>query len=88
MMWVLIYLAIAVAGLVMVGCFAVWLWRKAVALLREAGVLMERADQLADLLGRLGAPVDSESARRRHSRVDDDDAEDDLEIGLTRRQAT
>ena len=88
MMWVLIYLAIAVAGLVMVSCFAVWLWRKAVALLREAGVLMERADQLADLLGRLGAPVDSESARQRHSGVDDDDAEDDLEIGLTRRQAT
>jgi NhaP-type Na+/H+ or K+/H+ antiporter len=88
MMWVLIYLAIAVAGLVMVGCFAIWLWRKAIALLRETGVLMERADQLAELLGQLGAPVDSETARRHHSGVDDDHAEDDVEFDLSRRQAT
>ena len=86
-MWVLIYLAIAVAGLVMVGCFAVWLWRKAVALLREAGVLMERADQLAGLLGQLGAPIDSAAARVPGS-VDDDGTDDDIGSGLTRRRAT
>ena len=88
MMWVLIYLAIALAGLVMVACFAVWLWRKAIALLREAGVLMEQADQLAGLLAQLGAPVDAGAAQRQHSGVDDDDAEDDLELDLTRRRAT
>ena len=88
MMWVLIYLAIAVAGLAMVACFAVWLWRKAIALLREAGVLMEQADQLAGLLGQLGAPVDSAPATRQRSGVDHDDAERDLEFDLTRRQAT
>jgi hypothetical protein len=88
MMWVLIYLAIAVAGLVMVACFAVWLWRTAIALLREAGVLMEQADQLAGLLGQLGAPVDSGPATRQRSGVDHDDAERDLDFDLTRRQAT
>lgn len=57
-MWVWIYLAIALAGLVMVGCFAVWLWRKAIALLNEAGVLLDRADQLAALAAEIGQPDD------------------------------
>jgi hypothetical protein len=70
-MWVWIYLAIAAAGLAMVGCFAVWLWRKALALLDEAGVLLDRADQLVGLLDQIGQPpvepetdvVESGSAR-------------------------
>ena len=89
MMWVLIYLAIAVAGLVMVACFAVWLWRKAIALLREVGVLMEQADQLAGLLGQLGAPVDSASCARDSAAASTTTTpSDDLEFDLTRRQAT
>lgn len=76
-MWVLIYLGIALAGLVMVGCFAVWLWRKAVALLREAGVLLGLADELAGLAAQIGQPPEPEHP----------DA-DDLAMGSTPRQAT
>ncbi|HEU5484903.1 MAG TPA: hypothetical protein VFU98_08365 [Microlunatus sp.] len=72
-MWVWIYLAIAVAGLVMVGCFAVWLWRLAIALLREAGVLMDRADQFAALLGQIGQPPEPD---------------DDVDVSSRRRPAT
>ena len=87
-MWVLIYLAIALAGLVMVACFAVWLWRKAVALLREAGVLMERADELASILAQLGQPTTVDSSQSPLSVVDDDAHEDAVEIGVGRREAT
>jgi len=73
-MWVWIYLAIAVAGLVMVGCFAVWLWRKALALLSEAGVLLDRADQLAALLAEIGQPEPAET--------------DGAELGTAQRSAT
>lgn len=59
-MWVWVYLAIALAGLVMVGCFAVWLWRRAKALLEEAGVLLDRADELAALLAEIGQPSNSD----------------------------
>lgn len=87
-MWVLIYLAIALAGLVMVGCFAVWLWHKAMALLREAGVLLERADELASILGRIGEPTPVDGSQSRHSIVDDDDSVDHVQLARSRRQAT
>lgn len=72
MIWIWVYLGIALAGLVMLACFAIWLWRKAVALLAEAGVLMERADELFGLLDQIQLP--------------DPTPED--EVGATRRRAT
>lgn len=90
-MWVLIYLAIAVAGLVMVGCFARWLWHRAVALLHEAEVLMERADQLADLLAQIGQPPEPGKPQPAPGSVGDE-AEgqrvDDLAMGSNPRPAT
>jgi hypothetical protein len=89
MTWVVSYLAIALAGLVMVGCFAVWLWRKAVALLCELGVLLERVDELADLVGQVGEPVSAHRPQGLHRIVDDDGADkDEVEVDSTRRQAT
>jgi hypothetical protein len=79
--WVLVYIGIAVAGLVMVGCFAVWLWRLAMALLRELGVLLERVDELAGLLEQIGQPAGPEPVRDArlpqdlHSMMDDDEPE-------------
>jgi hypothetical protein len=85
----MIYLAIALAGLIMVCCFAVWLWRRAVALLGEAGVLLERVDELAGLLEQIGQPVEPNHLQRVHGIVDEDDREgSDLAKGSTPRQAT
>ena len=53
---------IAVAGLIMVGCFAVWLWRKATALLREVGGLLDRAGQLLELVEDIESPDHSRPA--------------------------
>lgn len=54
LVWV--FVGIALAGLVMVICFGVWLWRKATALLREVGELLDRAGQLLDLLEEIEPP--------------------------------
>ena len=48
LVWV--FVGIALAGLIMVICFAVWLWRKATALLREVSELLDRAEQAVNLL--------------------------------------
>lgn len=56
MTWVLVFGGIALAGIVMIACFAVWLWRKATALLRETGVLMDRAGDLLSLLEQIEVP--------------------------------
>jgi hypothetical protein len=85
-MWVWIYLAIAVAGLAMVACFAVWLWRKALALLDEAGVLLDRADQLAGLLEQIGQPETPSTRAHLHSpSMDEERSRIDLELGTPRR---
>lgn len=86
--WVLVFVGIAVAGLVMVACFAVWLWRKAMALLDETAVLLERSDQLIGLLDQIELPDDRRPQpihrpERHHDRVGD--AVDD---GLARGRAT
>lgn len=55
--WVFLYVAIALGGLVMVVCFGISLWRKSQALLDEVGVLLLRADEVAGLLGQIGVPT-------------------------------
>jgi len=54
-LWVLVFALIALAGLVMVVCYAVWLVHKTADLLSEVQVLGDQAGELADLLGGLGA---------------------------------
>ena len=57
MLWVIVFVAIAVAGLVMVVCYAVWLAHKTSDVLSEVTVLAERGGQLAQLLGQIQPPT-------------------------------
>ena len=45
MVWVVVFVVIALGGLAMVICFGISLWRKSQALLDEVGTLLERADR-------------------------------------------
>jgi hypothetical protein len=51
--WVLVFGGIALAGLVMLICYGVWLAHKAADVLSEIAVLADRADQLAMLLSQI-----------------------------------
>ena len=50
MVWVWVFGGIALAGLVMVASYAVWLWHKASDLFSELEMLGKRATELAALL--------------------------------------
>jgi hypothetical protein len=56
-MWVLIFCGIALAGLAMLACYAVWLARKAADVAREMEVLGRLAEQLGDLAAQVGVPA-------------------------------
>lgn len=56
MIWVFVFVGIAIAGLVMVVSYAVWLIHKASDVMSELRVLLDRGDQLADLLGEIQVP--------------------------------
>lgn len=56
MPWVWIIVGIAVAGLVMVVCYAVWLAHKASDLFSEIRMLGTRAQELSALLERVKIP--------------------------------
>jgi hypothetical protein len=56
-LWVIVFVAIAVAGLVMVVCYAVWLAHKSADLWSEVGVLSDRAGQLAELVAQIQPPA-------------------------------
>jgi hypothetical protein len=53
MVWVLVFCGVAVAGGVMVLSYAIWLWHKASDLFSELEMLGQRAEELAELLGRI-----------------------------------
>ena len=57
MLWVIVFAAIAVAGLVVVGCYVVWLLHKTADVWSEVTALTYRGTQLAELLGQIGAPA-------------------------------
>ncbi|GAA3713284.1 hypothetical protein GCM10022204_35470 [Microlunatus aurantiacus] len=63
MIWVIVFGAIALGGLVMVVCFGVSLWRKSQALLDEVGGLLAQADQVLGLLDQVGAPGETGTGR-------------------------
>jgi hypothetical protein len=50
MVWVLVFGGIALAGLVMVASYGVWLWHKASDLFSELEMLGTRASELAALV--------------------------------------
>ena len=51
MIWVIVFLGIALAGLVMCICYAVWLAHKAADVWSEVDMLAVRATEFADLVG-------------------------------------
>ena len=61
MVWVLVFAAIAVGGIVWLIAWAVWLGHKASDLFSEFAMLGERANELADVVGRLALPQRPES---------------------------
>lgn len=63
MIWVLVFGLIALGGLVMLVSYAVWLWHKASDLFSELEMLGKRAEELAELVGRIQPelPARSES---------------------------
>lgn len=60
-MWVLLFGAIALGGLIVVVSYAVWLWHKASDLFSELEMLGRRAEELSDLLAQI-QPVLPEDA--------------------------
>lgn len=56
MMWVLIFAGIALAGLITVVAYAVWLAHKASDLFSELKMLGKRAEELADLVSQVQLP--------------------------------
>jgi hypothetical protein len=56
MIWVVIFAGIAVAGLIMVISYVIWLAHKTSDVMSEVGVLGDRAGQLAELLSQIQIP--------------------------------
>ncbi len=56
MIWVAVFGGIALVGLIMLICYAVWLAHKAADVMSEVAVLADRAEQLADLLSQIQGP--------------------------------
>ena len=64
MLWVLLFVGIALAGLAVLVVLGLRLWRGLTALLDELGTLADQAGELADLLAKVGAaPAGAEGHR-------------------------
>ena len=56
MLWVVVFLVLALAGLAVLVGYAVWLAHKTADLLSELGQLADRASELAELLAQIQGP--------------------------------
>jgi hypothetical protein len=56
MIWVIVFGGIALAGLVMLICYAVWLAHKAADVWSEVDMLAVRANELAQLVAQIEVP--------------------------------
>ena len=56
MIWVIVFVGIALAGLVMLICYAVWLAHKAADVWSEVDMLAVRANELAQLVAQIEVP--------------------------------
>ena len=59
MVWVLVFAAIAVGGIVWLIAWTVWLAHKASDLFSEFEMLGQRAEEFADLVGQVTLPQES-----------------------------
>jgi hypothetical protein len=55
-LWAIVFAAIALAGLILVICYGVWLAHKAADVISEVTVLAERGAQIAEVLGQISVP--------------------------------
>jgi hypothetical protein len=62
-LWVFVFGGIALAGLVMLIAYAVWLAHKTADVLSEVRVLGDRTGQLFDLLGQIEVPEPARGVR-------------------------
>lgn len=69
MLWVVVFLVLALAGLAVLVAYAVWLVHKAADVLSEVGELADRAGQLGDLLADVGAPEPADPGPTRAERA-------------------
>jgi hypothetical protein len=56
MIWVIVFVSIALAGLIMCICYAVWLAHKAADVWSEVDMLAQRGAEFADLLEQIQVP--------------------------------
>ncbi len=67
MLWVALFLVLAVAAVAVLIGYAVWLAHKAADVSSELGQLADRAVELADLLSQVGSPAAPEDREDRSS---------------------
>ena len=67
MLWVIVFVAIALVGLVMVVCYGVWLAHKAADVMSEVSVLADRGAEFAELLGQISMPDAARAQPELHS---------------------
>ncbi len=56
MLWVIVFGSIALAGLIVLLCFAVWLAHKASDVMSEVAMVAANGEKLVDLLGQIKVP--------------------------------
>jgi hypothetical protein len=66
LLWVIIFGAIALAGLVVLICYAVWLAHKTADVMSELRVLADRSGRILDLLGQIEMPHQAPSLDGHH----------------------
>jgi hypothetical protein len=54
--WVIVFCAIALAGLIMLICYAVWLAHKTADVMSELSVLADRSGKILELVGQIEMP--------------------------------
>ncbi len=77
-LWVFVFLGIALAGLIMLICYAVWLAHKTSDVMSELVVLGERTGKIVDLLSQIEVPDVGGPARAADARIVGD-RDDDLD---------
>ncbi|GAA3624022.1 hypothetical protein [Microlunatus ginsengisoli] len=68
-LWVFVFGGIALAGLVMLICYAVWLAHKTADVLSELTVLADRTGKMLDLLSQIEVPPMDGSRRVGDARI-------------------
>ena len=72
MVWVFVFAGIALAGLVLLACYALWMAHKLSDLVSEFAMVGQRVEELQDLVGQLQIAPEPPSTRASSGSVDSD----------------